>query len=508
MSLQPPPQARFYNIYSCDNLNFTGKYSPDSQDVYPYIGGAYLANGNGLLVVGSTKVSSGMFNPATFYKSLSQGKDFGQSFLDWWVSTHQSRDEAEFRKWFYGMSVLGIPAIGISQKSIEIELISAPVVTGPVNGITGTTYAFAAGGSVDNLGWNIQYLFNWGDGTSSGWLTVGTTSASKTWSSAGTYTVRAQARSSVSQNIISGWSNSLAVVIIAEAESVSQPTISGPSSGIVTQDYTFTASGAVDSLNHPVQYFFDWGDGSNSGWLAVGITTDSKSWSFAKTHTVRVQARSSINQNVVSVWSALLTITIAAETVSTPTLTGPSNGKVGQNYVFTTSAVDNLGSPVQYFFDWGDGTNSGWLPTETTITPKIWQLAGTYSVKVQARSVTNQVVVSDWSSPLTVVITAVLNPKIIIKLNVGAITVGVVKKVTVATTDENSSKLNGVSIAVNLPDGQMLIGMTNRQSKAGFIVKCSVAGQAVVTAQKSGFEIATMTIAVNPSSAKHKKSTF
>jgi hypothetical protein len=68
----------------------------------------------------------------------------------------------------------------------EIESLSTPAVpTGPDTGFTDTVYTFTAGGSSSNLGHDVQYLIDWGDGTDSGWLAVGTTSAQKSWSSAG-----------------------------------------------------------------------------------------------------------------------------------------------------------------------------------------------------------------------------------------------------------------------------------------------------------------------------------
>ena len=45
---------------------------------------------------------------------------------------------------------------------------------------------------------------------------------------------------------------------------------SGPTSGFIGTSYTFTASGALSSIGHSIQYFFDWGDGTNSDWLPVG----------------------------------------------------------------------------------------------------------------------------------------------------------------------------------------------------------------------------------------------
>ena len=64
-----------------------------------------------------------------------------------------------------------------------------------------------------------------------------------------------------------------------------------------------------------------------------------------------------------------------------------------------------MGHPVQYLFDWEDGTNSGWLPAGTASASKTWMVTGTYIVRAQARCATHLLVVSRWSEPLAVNIT-------------------------------------------------------------------------------------------------------
>ena len=44
-----------------------------------------------------------------------------------------------------------------------------------------------------------------------------------------------------------------------------------------------------------------------------------------------------------------------------PTLTGTISGKVNTDYPYTSITTDPEGDQVLYWFDWADGTNSGWL---------------------------------------------------------------------------------------------------------------------------------------------------
>ena len=58
----------------------------------------------------------------------------------------------------------------------------------------------------------MQYLFDWADGTDSGWLAVGTTSAAHAWPAGGTYNVRAMARCSTHW-VQSAWSPTFPVTL-------------------------------------------------------------------------------------------------------------------------------------------------------------------------------------------------------------------------------------------------------------------------------------------------------
>jgi hypothetical protein len=80
----------------------------------------------------------------------------------------------------------------------EVEAVAAPgTLSGPGFGSTGASYSYSTGGAVSSLGHTLQYKFDWGDGTDSGWLAAGTTSASHSWSSTGTYSLRTMARCSL-----------------------------------------------------------------------------------------------------------------------------------------------------------------------------------------------------------------------------------------------------------------------------------------------------------------------
>jgi len=80
---------------------------------------------------------------------------------------------------------------------------------------------------------------------------------------------------------------------------------------------------------------------------------------------------------------------------------GPSSGKAGVNYTFTTSTIDPDGDNVYYLWDWGDGTNSSWLGPYTSGQPitvsYTWDTVGDYFIMVKAKD--SQQLESGWSNP-------------------------------------------------------------------------------------------------------------
>ena len=89
---------------------------------------------------------------------------------------------------------------------------------------------------------------------------------------------------------------------------------SGPSEGYVGVSYSFTATGAICSQEHPVEYRFHWDDGTNqtlSNWVSSGQA--SKTWQSEGIYNVRVRARCSVDNSYFSDWSPILEVTISGE---------------------------------------------------------------------------------------------------------------------------------------------------------------------------------------------------
>jgi hypothetical protein len=89
---------------------------------------------------------------------------------------------------------------------------------------------------------------------------------------------------------------------------------------------------------------------------------------------------------------------------STPS--GPVNGVVGTSYNYSSFTSDPDGDQIFYLFDWGDGTDSGWIGPfnsgDTGSAGHKWNFKGTYNIKVKAKDTYNAE--SVWSNPLSVTI--------------------------------------------------------------------------------------------------------
>jgi hypothetical protein len=214
------------------------------------------------------------------------------------------------------------------------ETISTPSFSsGPTSGSVGQTLTFTtSGATVSPSGDPVQYNFNWGDGTESGWQSG--TSASHSWSAAGTYTVTLTARCANHQGVVSSSTTLQVTISSAPAETVSTPGApSGTTSGTVNTSYTYTTTGATSTLVHTVEYRFNWGDGNYSSWSTS--TSATKSWASASTYPVTVEARCQQHTSISSVSSALSVI-ISSTPSGTPL---PWNARISANIPGGTELV-------------------------------------------------------------------------------------------------------------------------------------------------------------------------
>ena len=257
------------------------------------------------------------------------------------------------------------------------ESISKPdKPSGPTSGIIGQELTYTTGGATSNLGHAVEYKFDWGDGSESGW---GGTTKSHSYNDAGTYTIKTKARCTTHTNIVSQWSNGLDVEITGYYLNVS---ISPEGAGEVQRtpnksDYAYRESVTLNAEATSQAYVFHHWSGDLSG------STNPKA--------IIMNGNKNVTANFVM------------ETVSVPNKpTGPTDLKAGDEYHFSSGgASSSLGHNVQYQFDFGDGNQSNWGASSTDYT---YSKTGKFYIKARARCAEHNEVISDWSAAFAVTV--------------------------------------------------------------------------------------------------------
>lgn len=82
--------------------------------------------------------------------------------------------------------------------------------------------------------------------------------------------------------------------------------------------------------------------------------------------------------------------------------TGPSSGTIRSEYTYTSYTNDPNDDKIQFLFDWGDGTDSGWIQSTQGQgqASHSWTRSGDFEIRVKARDIYHDE--SEWSDPLPI----------------------------------------------------------------------------------------------------------
>jgi len=222
----------------------------------------------------------------------------------------------------------------------------------------------------------------------------------------------------------SGWTNlgsvgypgvlglSIGVCFIANNPPSTPSIPSGPVTGENEVEYTYSTS-TTDPEGDMVRYGWDWtGDNAVDGWSAYRRSgeKDSVKLIFDEVGTYYLKVKAEDEHGAQSGFSPQLTVIITKgnKPPNTPTITGPSQGKVETFYDYTISTMDPDGDNVLYLVEWGDGTNSGWVGPyqsgEVIMLSYYWGETEDYLIKVIAKDIYGEE--SDFSTPIWMNVTA------------------------------------------------------------------------------------------------------
>ena len=189
-----------------------------------------------------------------------------------------------------------------------------------------------------------------------------------------------------------------AIIIGVEETDPLEADAGGPYSGYI--DETISFSGSATGGKTPYTYSWDFDDGTTSD-----LQNPTHEYDTIGTYTVIL----TVTDDNGNTDTDNAQVTISEESINTKPdkpdrPTGDTQGNYGEEYTYSTKSTDPEGDQLQYLWDWGDGTNSGWIgPYNSGQTVEIshtWDEEGDYEIKVRARDTSG--LMSDWSDPLQI----------------------------------------------------------------------------------------------------------
>jgi len=178
---------------------------------------------------------------------------------------------------------------------------------------------------------------------------------------------------------------------------------SGPSAGITEYLYQFSTS-TTDPDDDAVKYGWDWnGDDIVDDWTSYYPSATpvaiSHSWTVAGTYDVKVIAEDNVGDQ--SDFSLVLTVTIVVNTPpDAPDITGPADGKAGEECEYTFVTTDIEGDDISYYVEWGDDLVEEWTEyyklDNKFIVSHTWDEKGIYNIQVKAKDIHGAE--SDWAT--------------------------------------------------------------------------------------------------------------
>jgi hypothetical protein len=165
----------------------------------------------------------------------------------------------------------------------------------------------------------------------------------------------------------------------------------GPYYGLIDQPVQFT--GSAEGGTSPYIFHWTFGDGTSSEEQNPVHT-----YTTSENYTVKLTVTDS--ESIVASDTTWAYIQGSSNPPNTPMISGPSKGKINVTYTFFANATDPDGDALYYWFDWGDGNNTGWLGpinSGSVMNAKhSWSNKGSFTIKVKAKDTSG--LESDWGT--------------------------------------------------------------------------------------------------------------
>jgi outer membrane protein assembly factor BamB len=138
--------------------------------------------------------------------------------------------------------------------------------------------------------------------------------------------------------------------------------------------------------------------GANNGWFYALNPNGTLKWKYKTLD--RIATSAAIDENG-TIYIGAHTQTFVGKLYSLepiynnapdkPVINGSNSGLINIEYNYTAITSDSDGDNISYYFNWGDGTNSGWtdfVPSGTIVNlSHSWEKSGSYTIKVKAKDI-------------------------------------------------------------------------------------------------------------------------
>ena len=150
-----------------------------------------------------------------FYEPIGNGSSFGTALKEWFEFEYPYSNSDI--SWFYGMTILGDPTLIIH--CLKNFPPTGENISGPTEGVIGEEYTFCVD-VFDDQEDDIYCIWDWGDGTNTGWLgpysSGETVCTSHSWNSTGYYDIKINLKDDMESE--SGWSEPYQFKILLPAK--------------------------------------------------------------------------------------------------------------------------------------------------------------------------------------------------------------------------------------------------------------------------------------------------